>query len=178
MSQIFVEHASETIKNVRLVAHKPALKQCHMQLGTPNELVERPENGVSQLTVTTLRGQLVAWLYEIDETITDSYPYDEERTKALCTFAEAEISIHGDCGYSSVETVVAMTKFLHQQLFPADIGKWWFTRLDITRPFLATEASKFTIKFGSEFDHGKLTKSVIFSGTEQIGYIFFAAIAS
>ena len=164
---------------LRMVIHRTAVRQCRLLCGAPGETVARPLGGATQVQAASSLGPVEAWLVEGEEPVLERREYDEDRVEQLCTFdpdsSPNTVTIVGDSGYTAVETLVAMTKFLHQRRYRPEAGKWWFARLQLQRPLAAADVTQFRVQFLEDLGGGKLTRSAVFAGDEPIGYINFAA---
>ena len=176
VNQIEELYTREALGTIRLTIHKPAFKQCDMVLGGPGEVPARPQRPIAEMVVKGIQGPISAWLVETDREVEGRYEYDEDRIGDLCTITGNRIIIADDSGFSSIEVAVAMTKRLHIRIFPDNEGKWFFTRLDLSRPLEAGDALQLAIEFNHSFEDNRLTKSAIFSADAPIGRIFFSAV--
>lgn len=107
------------------------------------------------------------------------YAYDEDSIAAACEIGrEARtIRLTQTSPFSDIETLVAMTKSLHLDVFPDANGKWVFCRLQADSWPLAIDRADLTIRLVQAFGT-RLTKSVVVSGNKEIGTIFFSAKVS
>lgn len=175
VGQVVTLYPHAALGAVRLAAHRITVMQCQMVCGAPRETVAKPPNGVSQLQISTSLGAVEAWLVEGSERVGEVIEYDEDRMEQLCAFDAREVRITDDTGYTTAETVVAMTKFLHQRLYGPAVGKWLFTRFDLSRPFVPADVTRLRVQFLEDVGGGKLTRSAIYVGDERIGYTNYAA---
>jgi hypothetical protein len=175
LDRIAALHPQAGLGAVRLVIHKTATTQCRMVCSSPQEAPSKPPDAVVHMQVEAGEGRIEAWLVETGEAVTERVAYDEDRVEQLCRYGEGDIKIEGASGYTTIETAVAMTKFLHQRIFPPEVGKWWFTRLQLSRPFAAADTARLRIHFLEDLGAGRLTRSAVYSGEELVGHIFFAA---
>lgn len=104
------------------------------------------------------------------------YPYDEESIIALCRIdhSERSISLEGETGFTPIEVVVAMTKALHQALYPDAPGKWVFCRWESEHWPITIPASGFSVMLSKTLG-SRLTKSAVDVGGERIGWMYFSA---
>jgi len=103
----------------------------------------------------------------------ERYTYDESRIISLCSMDGDGIVLDGLSPFSFIETVVAMNKHLHQQLFPEAIGKWIFTRLDL--PQFCDVRENLALRFRHNMNF-RLTKSEIEVDGRTVGDIFFSLV--
>lgn len=99
--------------------------------------------------------------------------YDESKITDLCNMIDNGITLSGKSPYSFIETVVAMNKYMLQQLFPDVTGKWLFTRIDL--PILCSQNKNINLILRHNMNY-KLIKTEIKSGGEFVGNIFFSLV--
>jgi hypothetical protein len=133
----------------------------------------KPDNCVSDMHVTGGRNEASIWFVERKGTITGRYAYDEDAVVKDCIASQRSISRAGPSNYTAIETIVAMTKRLHNVVALPAQGKWLFTRLDLTRLLRAHDADDLSITLASE-PKSSLTRSNIAAHGEQLGFIFFS----
>lgn len=73
-----------------------------------------------------------------------------------------------------IELVVALTKALHNRLYPPETGKWIVTKLEFPRLIPLSSAVKIEIKHNF---HMKLTKSEIIADGNRAGFVYFSLAA-
>lgn len=104
------------------------------------------------------------------------YEYPEE---SICQLGELnleneEIVLKANSSYSFVENSVALNKFLLENLFQGAQGKWYFSRLQLTKiPQENTYPLRLVLKANFNL---KLTKTEIFISNESIGFIYFSLV--
>lgn len=103
-------------------------------------------------------------------------PYDEESIIALCRIDQSGRSIYleGETVFTPIEVVVAMTKALHQALYPEAPGKWVFCRWESEHWPITIPAGGFSVML-SKTVGSRLTKSAVVVGGERIGWVYFSA---
>ncbi|HFB66072.1 MAG TPA: hypothetical protein ENJ60_11100 [Aeromonadales bacterium] len=99
--------------------------------------------------------------------------YDESKITELCNMIDNSITLSGESPYSFIETVVAMNKYMLQQLFPDVTGKWFFTRIDL--PVLCSQNENINLILRHNINY-KLIKTEIKSGGDIVGNIFFSLV--
>ncbi|OGX06025.1 MAG: hypothetical protein A3G87_08425 [Omnitrophica bacterium RIFCSPLOWO2_12_FULL_50_11] len=104
------------------------------------------------------------------------YPYDEESIIALCRIDQSgrSISLEGETDFTPIEVVVAMTKALHQALYPDAPGKWVFCRWESEHWPITIPASGLSVMLSKTLG-SRLTKSAVAVGGERIGWVYFSA---
>lgn len=110
-----------------------------------------------------------------DATTGGRYGYDEERITSLCSVAGEGIALGLQSPFTFIETVVAMNKHMHEQLFPEVQGKWIFTRIDLAAFCSARENLSLQFRHNMNF---RLTKSDILVNGSKAGDIYFSLVKS
>jgi len=171
------KYDSKTLLSLRLSIHTMAFKDCDLVWAGSGELTDKPDEVVADFVVGLDKGEIAGWLIESDRPIESRYDYDETRIEALCKVRDQAIMITGKTGYSPIEVIVSMTKQLHNRLFPSKDAKWFFTKLELTRPLQNNDSSRFVIEQKHNFKN-RLTKSEILCHREVIGQIYFSLVKS
>jgi len=113
----------------RLAFRRLARNQCDLvfdQTGTVADSIARG-------TWKTGDGGLAQFLLvETDRRVTESYPYDEEPIRRLIRVSDKEAAMPFLREYSTIEAIVATTKFLNQRLNPPLEKTWLFGQIDLT----------------------------------------------
>jgi hypothetical protein len=120
---------------------------------------------------------IIGWLVETDEPITERYEYPESEIIEKCFVNGKTVKIDSETPYSAIEVLVAINKHLHLSIFPDAAGKWFFTRLELDRLLQGQDASGFELELVKNM-HNRLTKSEILSDGQRIGHIFFSIVKS
>jgi hypothetical protein len=104
------------------------------------------------------------------------YPYDEDSIIALCRIDQPgrSISLEGETVFTPIEVIVAMTKALHQALYPQAPGKWVFCRWESEHWPVAASTRGLSVTLSKTLGF-RLTKSAVICGEERIGWIYFSA---
>lgn len=103
------------------------------------------------------------------------YAYDEDAIVDACCMVEDGIKLRQESPYSFIETVVAMNKHMHQQLFAGAEGKWVFTRLELDS--YADLRNNLTLILRHNLNM-RLTKTEILFDGRRIGHIYFSLVKS
>ena len=125
------------------------------------------KNGATQWLVLTEN--------EDDTDLCERYEYDEEQLISLCRLDADSIVLTHKSPYSFIETIVAMNKHLHQQLFPEVIGKWIFTQIDLETDCYERENLALRLMHNMNY---RLTKSDILVNGKKAGNLFFSLVKS
>lgn len=117
-----------------------------------------------------------ARLSDADDSPDCRNPYDEDVVVKLCSLDAVgrQIILQQEAPYSEIETLVAMTKALHQKIFTDLDGSWVFCRWRSPRwPFadsLKGASIQLTQALGT-----RLTRSEVSIDGEVLGHIYFSA---
>lgn len=111
---------------------------------------------------------------ENDKKINCRYPYDEEKIFNLANLdtKEQSVSLDANTPYTFMENIVALNKYLLENLFLQKKGKWYFTKLQL-KEFVNENTYPIKLVLQSNFNY-KLTKTEAFVGTKLVGYIYFS----
>jgi len=110
-----------------------------------------------------------------DTALDERYEYDEDRVISLCSMETDSIILTQKSPFSFIETIVAMNKQLHQQLFPEVIGKWVFTQIDLETDL--SDRENLALRFMHNMNY-RLTKSDILVNGTKVGNLFFSLVKS
>ncbi len=90
---------------------------------------------VAEATIRRRGGiDLPVWLRELQIAPVGRYEFDEESLVASPSIEGNEISGVATAGYTTIETVIALTKKLNYALVPYPPGKWVLGQLELPRP--------------------------------------------
>lgn len=103
------------------------------------------------------------------------YAYDEERIVSACRIDGESIVLLQQSPFTFIETIVAMNKHMHEQLFPEVDGKWIFTRIDLASR--CDERGNLALHFRHNMNY-RLTKSDILVNGIKAGDIYFSLVKS
>ncbi len=162
--------------HLRLAIHKFFRNQPELVWGTGALPAKRPANAVAEFSAIG-EAKVAGWLTETGNAVTCRIAYDEEAIAACCRLAGDGITAWREPPGRPVEVLVAMTKQLHQFLYPVSRGaRWIFTRLDLNRLLEHDDPPQFSLRLVDNL-HGRITRTEIKSGVQTIGYIFFSLVA-
>ncbi len=105
-----------------------------------------------------------------------SYEYDEADVLSGMSFDEQTVRLAFKPAFTYMEQIVAMTKWLHQKLYPEVKQKWLFTKFrlqDKIDPRLFP-GRELVVKAGKNF-RNMLTQNMLALNSEPIGDIWFSA---
>ena len=107
------------------------------------------------------------------------YPYDEESIIKLCCTNQIERSIHLESApaFTPIEVIVAMTKALHQTLYPDTPGQWVFCRWESECWPITSLLNGLSIVLSKTLG-SRLTKSAVVSNGNRIGWVYFSSKVS
>jgi hypothetical protein len=120
-----------------------------------------------------------ARLSDADDSPDCRYPYDEDVVVHLSSLDAVgrQIVLQQEAPYSEIETLVAMTKALHQKVFPELDGSWVFCRWSSPRWPLAENLRGVCIKLTQTLGT-RLTRSEVSLDGKMLGHIYFSARSS
>jgi len=99
--------------------------------------------------------------------------YDEAKVVSRCALDGKEVWLKGNSPYTFIETVVSMKKYLLQQLFPDEVGKWVFTRVDL--PIFCSATADLRIVFRHNMNFRLLKSDILVEG-EKVGDLYFSLV--
>lgn len=144
---------------------------------TGADLVEGNTNGAAQVNIQLNKNSepKTYQLIENGHSIDCRYDYDESQIikKTRVNIDKQSISLLSNSGYSFCENFVALNKHLLQSLYPEEKGKWYFTRLELSKTF--PNDLLITVRLNKNFNF-RLTKSDILIGDEVIGSVYFTMV--
>lgn len=159
---------------LRVVFHGLAKSELCVALASNDEIALRPEGLVAEVISEGNSGERVfLWFTESGEPITKHVPYPEELLAPQLTYTERRVLLKGISPFSPVETLVAMTKFVHLRMMP-DVEAWIFTRLDIVHPLRDDDLDGLSVELQSQL--GTLSRARICTASEELGVIYFSAL--
>lgn len=114
-------------------------------------------------------------LIENGHAIECRYEFDERQIVECCNLdmTAQSIELRNPTVYTSCENFVAMNKYLLQNLYPQEKGKWYFTRLEQKHPI--GDDALITVKLIKNFNF-RLTKSDILISNEVVGSVYFTMV--
>lgn len=158
-----------------LTFHRFATRQCDVYL-TQDENAVMPEDRVCDGIYRTSSGEWRLWLEETGRPVLENYAFDEQ---SICDASlishEKSIRLERETGFSAIEIAVALTKHLHNTLFPLERQRWIFTKFEFARLLRPSDAARISVRLLMNL-HNRITKSELCSGEEVVGYIYFSAV--
>lgn len=105
------------------------------------------------------------------------YEYKEDMICKASTIdiAKQEVKLSKCTGYTFIENIVALNKYLLENLFPSANGKWYFTRLQLKEKINIDNNDSIKLVFKSNFNF-KLTKTEIYIKDKSLGFIYFSLV--
>lgn len=113
-----------------------------------------------------------------NKTIDCRYEYNEDMIckVSMLDIKKQTVELNEDTGYSFIENIVALNKYLLENLFPDVQGKWYFTRLQLKENMNEYNTISSTrLIFKSNFNF-KLIKTEIFVNNKTLGFIYFSLV--
>lgn len=116
-------------------------------------------------------------LRESERTLQGRYAYDEESIARAGRISEdgQAITLVNETPYSSVEVTVAINKRLMQTIFAHEAGKWWFSRLILSKLLPEDATTTFMVRLKRHLGP-RLTCSTIMVGGEPYGEVYFSMV--
>jgi len=151
--------------------HEFARSQCDLLYTIAPDCCPKPDDGRVEFS---LASGVSGWLRETGRPVQESRPYPEDEIVASSKIEGNAIVAGALDTFSAIEILVANTKRLHSTLRGSE-EKWAFTRLDLERPLERSDADGFKIELSSALGN-RLTKSIVSTGRQVLGHIFFSAI--
>ena len=108
-----------------------------------------------------------------NNTVGEKYSSHENQIATLCSVDGDSININQSSPCSFIETIVAMNKQMHQQLFSEVNGAWVFTGIYL--PVLCDAKEKLVLRLRHNMNY-RLTKSDIEVDGNKVGDIFFSLV--
>jgi hypothetical protein len=117
----------------------------------------------------------VFYAIENDQDIDCKIEYDESIITNIAKIdtKSQKIDLCKETSFSFIENIVALNKYLLQNIFPDVKGKWYFTRLQLNIYPDNFYPIKLTLKANFNF---KLLKTEIVVGSNIVGYIYFSLL--
>ncbi|HAS23356.1 hypothetical protein V6D52_03215 [Idiomarina loihiensis] len=116
----------------KLVFKKIISHQCEVVWKKP----DGPLSGLFELWGHPSDSSKTGWLVETSDAAVKRYDYDEDSLVSVADIDDEGQSIHmsGQRAASTIEVIVALTKKLHNTLFPLSSGKWLVGQLEFLGP--------------------------------------------
>ena len=99
--------------------------------------------------------------------------YDESLVVATCRMGLDSIVLDQPSPFTFIETVVSMSKRMHEQLFPEARGKWIFTRIELD--VLCDAREHLSLRLGHNLNF-RLTQSEVLVKGKKVGDIYFSLV--
>lgn len=138
-----------------------------------------PVNTASQIAELKFKVADKSWdarYFESSDIPDCRYAYDEDVVVDICTLSilERKIVLQQEAPHSEIETLVAMTKVLHRNIFPHAEGSWVFCRWSSPRWPLSNSLKGVSVKLIHSLGT-RLTRSEVSLEGKVLGYIYFSA---
>jgi hypothetical protein len=134
-----------------------------------------PPNAVGHFRATIAGKLRLGWIMECERPVTDRREFDESRITYNATLSGEQISYAGHGESTPSEIAVALTKHLHNALFPPQGRRWIVTGFDLSRPFEDRDKLAMAVRLAHNMSN-RLTKSSVLSGEETLGSLFFSMV--
>lgn len=160
-------------KEIDIAFHRIARHQLDLVIGDLPAGLEP----IAVCSYTVADRQERVYLIESDVPVSERYPYPEDEIVCAMTVnADARTGrLRGGSSYSDIEVWVAMTKALHQGVFPGLSGKWLFVRGRFAQYYRSHGAEDYELTIKACFNN-KLTRSEALVAGKKVGEIFFSVV--
>lgn len=85
--------------------------------------------------------QKAFYLHKTEEIPSRRVPFNEEDLVALAKYTNQSVELKGESPFTSIETIIALTKALSYKNMPLQEGKWVFGRIDLNTPLTSIKSS-------------------------------------
>ena len=168
------EHIGQELRQLRLSIHRFLRTQADLYWSNEPPAA-RPPEAVADFSAFGVGVCTSGWLLERARQIECRKPYDEGPVRENSVFTGTSVSLRASSGLSPIETLVSMTKHLHNRAVPAAPARWIFSRLDIRRLLRPEDAAGLTVRLVDNL-HGRLTRCNVEVGGEALGQIYFSLV--
>lgn len=143
---------------------------CELVLSEPNTITM--ESVRAKCTIRHGEKLIIGTILETKNKVMGRYPFDENLVIKEAVLEGQCISQKNRTGFSAIEEIIVLTKFLHNRLLPAQSGRWIFSQLDLTEPFSIDKACCYAIELKQNLAN-RMTVSDIKQHDKIIGKIRF-----
>lgn len=164
---------NDPVSSFRITFHSRITHHCNLFLCPVAADVVRPDKVVAEFLVSISSVPMFGSLLPTDQQVTARYTYAESIILNQCEVGENRVSTDANFEFSSVEVIVAMTRKMHETLYPEVEGKWMLSRLDTQQLLPAFPKLPLTIQLEQNIGN-RLTRSKILFGSNTVGNIFFS----
>lgn len=136
--------------------------------------VGSPENSFGHWTAVSGPHKVRGWFVETDRHVDGRVPYDEDSVIDRCAKSSNEVAFDGVTTLNATELAVAMVKSLHNDRFALGADAHWVVcQFALDRPLLDEHKQGMRVELHSTLGK-RLTKSIVFSGGQMLGHLFFS----
>ena len=149
-------------------------KMIHMKCVIKFNIVKH-DKVAGKFIISNNKDYIEGFVIETNNSIVRHYAYDERSiySTILLTGSRADQTFRTK--FSSIEEVVAITKYLHNKIYPA-LGKIWvFSKLKLTKRFNVSKDTLYSVKVKQNLGN-RMTLSEIKENDQFIGEIVFTAM--
>ncbi len=143
---------------------------CELVLGEASQA--KGEFIRAQCEIVSGNQSVSAVIIETEKKCADRYPFDENQVITRAALHDKDISQTSRAGFTPIEEVIVLTKYLHNKLFPAKDGRWIFSQLDLLEPFSSDPSNCYAIKLKQNLAN-RMTIADIIQDDRTIGKIRF-----
>ena len=164
------DHCGPVQGPLSLHMHSLARTRCELLIAPTEVPMSKPSQGRADFSF----GQWHGWLAETGHPIVQRLSYDESHIASRCEVSGSIIRTTGTPLHSAAEVLIAVTKILHQKLYPLVDRKWIVSRIELQRVFTDTDFAM-EVELLQNLNH-RLTRSAVRCASESLGHIYFSAI--
>lgn len=133
-----------------------------------------PENSFGHWTAVSGSRKVRGWFVETKRHVEERVPYDEVSAIGQCAKSSNEVAFDGVTTLNATELAVAMVKSLHNDRFALGADAHWVVcQFALDRPLRDEYKQGMRVVLHSTLGK-RLTKSVVFSGGQMLGHLFFS----
>lgn len=161
----------EEISDINFSFHRQAFNQLTVVLGDLSDIDEP----VAVCSFSSCGIREKAFLVETNQKVTARYSYSEDEliSRMKIDFDKRIGVLSGEVTFTEIEILVAMTKALHQHIFPECSGKWLFVKARMNAYNKHLGLKNRSIVIAAIFNN-KLTRCEIFYEESKVGEIYVA----
>lgn len=175
-SELVSEYLGEKLEQVDFVIHRMTDRNLSLVLYPNPQMPELAAMNIAVLKFAVRGKPWEARLTEKEDHPADTCLYDENAVTELCRIDkdERKVLLLHDTPYTNIETLVAMTKMLHINIFPNMTGSWVFCRWNSSSWPLRENLKGICIQLKQALGT-RLTKSEVSVDLTVLGHIYFSA---
>ena len=147
--------------------------RCELILSEDGELPAL--HGQASCTIEVLGNTFTGDIVATGKPISHRTPFDESLIEHSSYISREKISQKHRAGFTAIEEVVGLTKYLLNTILPPKKKRWVFSRIDLKTPFSAADDVCFDVMLSQNLA-GRMTISTIQQSGMDIGKIQFVVM--